>query len=259
MGTALKTVDAILDELDCHPPRNIAQRINAVMGEVDYVQKDPKKPGMQYSYASHDKVTAMVRPILHKHGVVYYPRDLHVSQNGNRTEAVFSVRFENIDYRSDYIDVATFGYGVDSQDKGPGKAMSYGVKYALLKALGLETGDEAEAEQGPAADHKPDVGTDEPKKRSIGKLDGTYTSITALETAARAFTRTLNGMGDLGDFIAWGKTPEIQDFLRQCKRDLPDWFYGGPSVPNEFVPLEIQIANKKRDLEQIEELSVRKG
>ena len=152
MATALKTVGDILNETK-PAPRNIAQRINAVMGEVDYIQKE-KKAGMQYTIVSHDKVTGLVRPILHAHGVVYYPRDLSVSQNGNRTEAVFSVRFENIDDRADFIDVATFGYGVDTQDKGPGKAMSYGVKYALLKLLGLETGDDPDEEQGAKAEHK---------------------------------------------------------------------------------------------------------
>jgi hypothetical protein len=130
--------------------RNIAQRIAAVMGEVDYVQKE-KKQGMNYSIVSHDAVTAKVRPLLHKHGVIYYPRGLTVSQNGNRTEAVFTVRFENIDDRTDYIDVETFGYGVDPQDKGPGKAMSYGVKYALLKVLGLETGDDPDVVQDKSA------------------------------------------------------------------------------------------------------------
>jgi hypothetical protein len=78
---------------------NIAQRIAAVMGEVDYVQKE-KKQGMNYSIVSHDAVTAKVRPLLHKHGVIYYPRGLQVQQNGNRTEAVFMVRFENIDERT---------------------------------------------------------------------------------------------------------------------------------------------------------------
>ena len=137
---------------------NIAQRINAAMAEVDYVQKQkPKDNGMKYSFVSHDAVTAKVRPILQGHGVVYYPRDLAVTQNGNRTEAVFTVRFENIDDRTDYIDVATFGYGVDGQDKGPGKAMSYGVKYALLKVLGLETGDDPEEVQDDRADYRPDA------------------------------------------------------------------------------------------------------
>lgn len=131
---------------------NIAQRINAAMADVDYIQKE-KKPGMNYSIVSHDAVTAKVRPILQKHGVVYYPRNMQVEQNGNRTQATFDVRFENIDDRSDFIDVATFGYGADPQDKGPGKAMSYGVKYALLKVLGLETGDDPDEVQDASANH----------------------------------------------------------------------------------------------------------
>src|SRR5690349_15031190 len=89
----LTTVGDVLDEMDAR--KNIAQRINAAMAEVDYVQKE-RKQGMRYSIVSHDAVTAKVRPILQKHGVVYYPRNLTVSQNGNRTEAVFTVRFENI-------------------------------------------------------------------------------------------------------------------------------------------------------------------
>ena len=47
----------------------------------------------------------------------------------------------------DLIDVETFGFGIDDQDKGPGKAMSYAVKYALLKTLGLETGDDPDMDQ----------------------------------------------------------------------------------------------------------------
>ena len=50
--------------------KNIAQRINAAMADVDYIQKE-KKNGMNYSIGSHAAVTAKVRPILQKHGVVY--------------------------------------------------------------------------------------------------------------------------------------------------------------------------------------------
>jgi hypothetical protein len=160
MATKLATVGQIIDQSDERRGLNIAQRIAAVMGDVDYIQKE-KKAGMQYTIVSHDAVTAKVRPLLHKHGVVYYPRDLHVSQDGNRTQARFTVRFENIDDRSDHIDVETFGYGVDSQDKGPGKAMSYGVKYALLKVLGLETGDDPDTDQSAKADHRPSPATDD--------------------------------------------------------------------------------------------------
>lgn len=125
---------------------NILQRIHAAMGDVDYIQKEQKK-GMNYSIVSHDAVTAKVRPVLVKHGVVYYPDNLHFSQDGNRTQVKLDVRFCNIDDVDDFIVVHSLGYGIDPQDKGPGKAISYAVKYALLKCLGLETGDDPDLDQ----------------------------------------------------------------------------------------------------------------
>jgi hypothetical protein len=125
---------------------NILQRLAAVQGELDYIQKDKPK-GMTYSIVSHDKVTAAVRPLMVKYGVLYYPSGMRATQDGNRTEVQMTVTFVNVDDKTDYLDVATIGYGIDTQDKGPGKAMSYCVKYALLKTLGLETGDDPDQDQ----------------------------------------------------------------------------------------------------------------
>ena len=140
---------------------NIHQRIAAVMTDVTYIQKE-RKEKMQYSIVSHDKVTAKVRPALLAAGIVYYPARCDHTQNGNRAECSMTVRFANIDDPADFIDVQTFGYGVDSQDKGPGKAMSYAVKYALLKCLGLETGDDADHDDVPH--DKQDPATKEPER-----------------------------------------------------------------------------------------------
>lgn len=125
---------------------NLHQRLAKAMEKVTYIQKD-KKQGMRYSIVSHDVVTAKVRPALLEAGVVYYPTRVQHEQIGNRTQCSMTVRFVNIDDASDSIDVETFGYGIDDQDKGPGKAMSYAVKYALLKTLGLETGDDPDMDQ----------------------------------------------------------------------------------------------------------------
>lgn len=134
------------------PKPNIYQRLAAAMAEVTYIQKQ-RKQGMQYTIVSHDAVTAKVRPALLKHGVVYMPVDMAHSQNGNRTEVTLTVRFVNVDDPSDVFEVPSLGYGIDSQDKGPGKAMSYAVKYALLKAMGLETGDDADHD---SVEHDPE-------------------------------------------------------------------------------------------------------
>jgi hypothetical protein len=252
----VETVQDALDEIDRR--RNIAQRIAAVMGEVDYVQKE-KKQGMNYSIVSHDAVTAKVRPLLHKHGVIYYPRGLTVSQNGNRTEAVFTVRFENIDDRTDFIDVETFGYGVDPQDKGPGKAMSYGVKYALLKVLGLETGDDPDTVQDDRAAHVPaHPNTGEAPPRKSAKLDGPYDTLPKLEKAAREFARTLRGMGSIADFEAWKQDADVIAFVDQCKRDLPGWWFPNhPESPPDFTPLAVEVATTRRGLAEMEEMETR--
>jgi|TARA_R100001594_G_scaffold27360_4_gene52138 hypothetical protein len=143
---------------------NIFERLNAVQQEVSYIQKE-QKSGMRYSIVSHDAVTKKVRPAMVKHGVVYWPNEIYYRQNGNRTEAHIIVRFQSVNSeRSDFIDVSSLGYGIDQQDKGPGKAISYGVKYALLKVLGLETGDDPDLDQD--TEFKPDPKKTEPVKKA---------------------------------------------------------------------------------------------
>lgn len=139
---------------------NIYQRINAVMEEVSYIQKE-KKAEMRYSIVSHDAVTALLRPSIVQHGIVYHPVRLEFRQDGNRTEVGLTVRFASIENSQDYIDVPSMGYGIDSQDKGPGKAISYAVKYALLKTFGLETGDDPDNDQNVV--HKPAEKTADPE------------------------------------------------------------------------------------------------
>lgn len=134
--------------------KNVHQRLADAMRAVSYIQKERKK-GMQYTITSHDAVTAKVRPALLDAGIVYYPVRCDHTHNGNRAECTMTVRFVNVDKPEDFFDVPTFGYGIDTQDKGPGKAMSYAVKYALLKALGLETGDDPDQENVEHDRHDP--------------------------------------------------------------------------------------------------------
>lgn len=136
------------------PTENIHQKFIRVMKQVNYIQKE-KRPGMMFSIVSHDSVTELIRPELVAVGIVYYPTELKVTQNGNRTEVLLTVAFVNADNPQDFILVPSLGYGIDQQDKGPGKAISYAVKYALLKAFGLSTGDDPDIHQGKGSDFSP--------------------------------------------------------------------------------------------------------
>ena len=137
----------VLETPDRRKNLNVHQRLAAAMEQVTYIQKDDKKPGMQYRVVTHDAVTAKVRPALLAAGIVYYPQNMVVVQDGNRSQMTLDLRFVNIDNPEDHFDVPCCGYGIDNQDKGPGKAISYCVKMGLLKTMGLETGEDPDLDQ----------------------------------------------------------------------------------------------------------------
>lgn len=145
--------------------KNIYQRMNAIMDEVSYVQKENKRVNNQYTFVSHDAVTAALRPFFVKHGVLPIPSYTDISVDGNRVSCSVSLKFVNIDKPDDciVIDCAGFGHGIDPQDKGPGKAMSYAYKYALLKVFALETGDDPERDH---IDHQPRAVNSAPKEKT---------------------------------------------------------------------------------------------
>jgi hypothetical protein len=48
----------------------------------------------------------------------------------------------NIEAPEEYIETETISDGIDSGDKGGGKAMTYGDKYALMKVYKISTGED---------------------------------------------------------------------------------------------------------------------
>lgn len=137
---------------------NIYQKLSAITAEISAVAKNLKvgEGRNAYKAVGEADVLAAVKPIEAKHGVYSYPykRDIIESavletigydgktrkQQFLRLETVY--RFVNIENPDEYVDITTYGDGVDSQDKAVGKAMTYGDKYALLKAYKIITGDD---------------------------------------------------------------------------------------------------------------------
>lgn len=58
-----------------------------------------------------------------------------------------TLRIIDLDDTTQYIDVESFGRGVDSADKGFGKASTYARKYALLNAYKIATGTDPDADK----------------------------------------------------------------------------------------------------------------
>lgn len=125
---------------------NLCQRILAVMKDLDYIQKGKKTVNGQYRFVSHDQVTSALHPMLVKHGIVVRPSVRKITQEGNRTVVELDVWFINPDMEAQSFCSCFIGYGIDTGDKGPGKAISYAYKYALLKTFCLETGDDPDSD-----------------------------------------------------------------------------------------------------------------
>lgn len=136
--------------------KNLAQRMLAVAADVSHVSKDVtvKHAGANYKGLSHDGVVDAVRAALIKHGVLALPSVVNtryseaVTKSGNAQQMIdvdVETTFINADNMDERLSVVTTGTGIDSQDKAPGKAMSYAKKYGLIYAFLLITGENDEA------------------------------------------------------------------------------------------------------------------
>ena len=115
--------------------------------------------GKSYKAVCEADVLAAVKPIEEELGIYSFPASREVIDsgelvnvyNGNERRQLYMrlqtvYRFVNVEQPDEHIDITTYGDGVDSQDKAPGKAMTYADKYALLKAYKIQTGDDPDAQ-----------------------------------------------------------------------------------------------------------------
>lgn len=137
---------------------NIFQRMSAITNEISRVAKNLSVDQGKSSYKAVGEadVLAAVKPAEEKYGVYSYPAKREIvesailttvsSQGYERKQQFIRIRtvyrFVNIDNPYERVTIVTYGDGVDTQDKAPGKAMTYGDKYALLKAYKIITGDD---------------------------------------------------------------------------------------------------------------------
>lgn len=149
---------------------NIYEKLLAITSEMQTVAKN-LEVGIgknQYKAVGEADVLRAVKELEKKYNVYSYPYSRKVIDSsimqtkkeyqgqvteGNqifmRLETVY--RFVNIEKPEEYIDITTYGDGVDTQDKAPGKAMTYGDKYALMKAYKIITGEDPD--QNPSPDN----------------------------------------------------------------------------------------------------------
>lgn len=145
---------------------NIFEKMAAITEELRPVAKNMTVGvgNNKYKAVSERDILDAVKPMEYKYGVYSYPVGRTVLESnilegeksftdakGNTTvtktttfmtriETIY--RFVNVEKPEEFIEMTTFAEGIDPQDKGSGKAMTYADKYALMKAYKISTGDD---------------------------------------------------------------------------------------------------------------------
>jgi hypothetical protein len=143
--------------------KNIYQRIQAVSNEIGNLEKDMSVGQGKYTYkaVSDLQVILAVKEAEQKHGLVSIPikQELVSSEvvktlkeNGRESVSYvdiikMTVRIVNVSDTTQFIEVESFGRGLDSSDKGFGKASTYARKYALLNAYKIATGEDPDKDK----------------------------------------------------------------------------------------------------------------
>lgn len=139
------------------------KKIQKVTDDIKGLGKDITIGTGRYAYkaVSDQAVIQAVNKAEKKHGLISIPcfQTELIDQKEIRT--VNEHGKENITYvdtikvytricdldTGDHIDIETYARGIDSQDKGFGKAMTYARKYALLNAYKIPTGEDLDEDK----------------------------------------------------------------------------------------------------------------
>lgn len=157
---------------------NIYQKLSAITSELQTVAKNltvQTSKTASYKAVSERDILDAVKPLEEKHGIYSYPVSREVLESnllestteftqGDKTTVTKKTtfmtriktvyRFVNVEKPDEYIETVTFAEGIDSQDKGSGKAMTYGDKYALMKAYKISTGDDPDQNASEPTDYR---------------------------------------------------------------------------------------------------------
>lgn len=142
---------------------NLYEKIQAVSNDIRNITKDMTVGSGGYSYkaVSDIDVTLAVKDAESKHRLISIPikqelinsEVIRIQKKNNEESLTYvdtikmTVRIVDLEDTTQFIEIESFGKGIDSGDKGFGKASTYARKYALLNAYKIATGEDPDAEK----------------------------------------------------------------------------------------------------------------
>lgn len=142
---------------------NIYQKIQAVSNDIKNIEKNMTVGKGAYAYKAVQDidVTLEAKRAETKYGLVSIPvrqelvrSDIVKTMKDNGSEGVqyvdivkMTLRIVNLEDPTEFVEVESFGRGLDPGDKGFGKASTYARKYAILNAYKIATGEDPDTEK----------------------------------------------------------------------------------------------------------------
>lgn len=173
---------------------NLFEKMSNITNEVEKVAKKLKVSTGNSSYKAVAEVDVLeaVKEKEYKYRVYSYPKDRNLKdqqilkkvvydkENNPKESYTFYSKIEtiycfvNIDNPIEQIETKVFSEGIDSGDKGSGKAITYADKYSLLKAYKIETGDDPDKTPSPNENGEEELTLEEALSlvANIGKYKG---------------------------------------------------------------------------------------
>lgn len=150
--------------------KNLIKAVIAVMNDVKGIEKSMTvgEGRMSYKGVPDKEVKKIIGSSMAKHGLCILPTGIkptikverwEEADNYGKVKQKQSVFTEVV---STYLlmhesgesqEICGYGHGVDSQDKGAGKATTYALKYALLYSFLVPTGDIDDADSVHSQEH----------------------------------------------------------------------------------------------------------
>ena len=196
---------------------NLYEKIQAVSLDVNNISKSMTVGSGTYSYKAVGdlQVTLAVKKSEAEFKIISIPIKQEVvkseiirgEKDGKITlmfidDIKMTVRFYDLEDTTQFLDIESFGRGVDNGDKGFGKASTYARKYALLNAYKIATGEDPDAthsedllnnllgKEKPKPEEKKEV--DLSKVDTIEKLQQVWSSLTPEQQADRTIIQQIN-------------------------------------------------------------------
>ena len=132
--------------------KEISKAILKVMEEVKNIEKSMTVGSGSFGYkgVSDKDVKEILQPVMVKNGLSILPIGVEAKATTDRWEeggknkqstlTEVTTKYLLLHSSGESIELAGYGQGVDSQDKGAGKATTYALKYALLYTFLIPTG-----------------------------------------------------------------------------------------------------------------------